>query len=364
MQGRKHSHSSTGVTASPTAGDDRTIAILGHELDNVLNGLLGMVRLLRESDLNPEQDRWSRAVEQSGRQLRRLVSAFRDDSGPGRPVAGKPVDGIDLLEQVVFSQSPQAEKKRNRLLLTVDPGLPRFWRIDPCRLRQLLDNLIGNANKFTTEGEILLSATRPAARVGANGLGLAVMDSGPGIDPRVESRIFEIGERGDGDTVRKHGGSGLGLYVCRQAAVSMGGDVRLRPSPWGGASFEVELPGVLPSEGEAEAPSSRILGCLECHLELEGPMRESVAGWLSRLGVAWHDAGVGNSGPQRRKLCLRVRESRSGGRPGPLLLEPWHGARLPDRGRRLDVPVMGSTLGPLLLEMALEWLWLRRDSKG
>jgi hypothetical protein len=365
MTGRKHSHSSARAPAGPASAPDRSIAILGHELDNVLNGLLGMARLLRESDLSPEQDRWSRAIEQSGQQMRRLVSSFRSPALPpaARLEAARRLDGIDLLEQVVFSQLPLAAREGNRLLLTVDPGLPRFWNADPCSLRQLLDNLIGNANKFTSGGDILLHAGRLRPGGGQDGLALAVMDSGPGVDPGVATRIFEIGERG-GATGCSQPGSGLGLYVCRQVAASMGGDIRLRPSPCGGAGFEVQLPGILAPACGQRAPPSRILDRVDCRLELDGVVRESVIGWLARLGVSWHDDVAAKRRRHRDQLALRISELQAEHRPGPLLLlEPQPGRGPAGQARRLEAPVVGSTLGPLLMEMGLEWLWLSRDSR-
>ena len=376
MKGNEQSHPSAG----PANGVDHSIDVLGHELDNVLNGMLGMARMLRESGLNPEQERWSRAIEHSGRQLRRLVSAFRSETAapaahtPGTGNAGSvraagtpaPVDGIDLLEQAVLSQAPLALAQRNRLLLDVDPQLPRFWNTDPCRLRQLLDNLLGNANKFTRDGEIVLrAACVPAPR---RCLSLEVTDTGPGVDPRSANRIFEAGQRG-----REGGGSGLGLYVCRGVAAELGGTIGLSSPPGGGARFTVELPGLPPAAGPRRGPLTRAFGRLDCRLELQGALRASVAGWLTRLGAPWRQSAGSEEAEGEERLTLRISELPAAGEPAPLLhLAPHQPAETgagPDLApRRLAAPITGASLGPVLLEMLLEWSWqrhgLRRGRPG
>lgn len=362
----------------PSTRPNQSMAILGHELDNVLNGLLGMARLLRESGLNPEQDRWSRAIEQSGRQMLRLVSAFRaddqvrDQGPPDEPgttdplppgLAHRPLDGIDLLEQAVLSQAPLAARQGNRLLLTVDPELPQVWHGDTCRLRQLLDNLLGNANKFTSGGEILLQAARGPAGAGETDrrLLLAVTDSGPGVEAAAAARIFDAWAQGSERTRLVYGGSGLGLFVCRQAVRAMGGSIALSSPPGGGARFEVGLPGLLQGNGQPPVPLTRILQRLSCRLDLAEPLATSVAGWLIRLGVC-------RQNPDRRepRLCLRISELPPAvGQPAPILvLAPVDGCGPAGRARRLAAPIVGSSLGPVLLEMALEWLWLRNGRPG
>ncbi len=176
------------------------VAELGHELGNVLNGLLGMTRLVRDSGLNAEQEYWLRAIEQSGCQMRRLVDAFwLGPTQTGEFIHPNPVDldGIELLEQALLAHAPAARRNADRLLLTVAPDVPRYWHCDPCLLRQLLDNLLGNALKFTRSGEVVLEV---AARLQGNDptdtLLLAVIDSGPGIDAALGRRMFRAYERG------------------------------------------------------------------------------------------------------------------------------------------------------------------------
>jgi hypothetical protein len=367
MKGRNHN--------DPMERVEQRMALLGHELDNVLNGLLGMSRLLRESGLNAEQERWSRAIEHSGRQLRRLVSGFRSGRGLAerQPVPRvQPVDGIDLLEQVVLSHAPSALANGNRLLLTVTPEVPPAWACDPCLLRQVLDNLLGNAIKFSAGGEVLLHVAASSRRPGW--LRFTVSDSGPGIDPAVGNRIFEAGVRSAPVSGGRIEGSGLGLFICRRAVATLGGTLAWSSARGGGARFEVLLPNVLAGlvagahNSLAEGPlrSSRFLHSMSCHLALSDPLLESVAGWLERLGVPWHDAATADRPADPASLAIAVSEhSTAVGQPGPiLLLEPLNDGRNPAGVRAVPAPILCCTLGPALLGMALEWLWLRDDRPG
>jgi Histidine kinase-, DNA gyrase B-, and HSP90-like ATPase len=360
MKGQNHS--------DPSLYDERAMAMLGHELDNVLNGLLGMTRLLRESGLNPEQERWSRAIEQSGRQMHRLVACFRSGPGPSdrEPLpCALPTDGIDLLEQALISHTPSALASGNRLLMTVEPDVPYTWHCDPCRLRQVIDNLLGNALKFTTAGEVRLHAAR--ACPGSDRLRIRVLDSGPGIDPAVGNRIFEPWEQGHEDIRRDFGGSGLGLYICQLAAMAMGGTLSWSTPGSGGACFEACFPGMLRDEGEPPERAPRLLRRVHCVLHLREPLRGSVIGWLARLGVGWHDAGATTPPAASGGLLISVSELPVGADPpGPtLLLKPVHEGGRSCGDRSVAAPILGCNLGPALFGMVLEWWWVsdeRRDS--
>jgi hypothetical protein len=358
MKGRNHS--------DPSLCSEQALALLGHELDNVLNGLLGMLQLLRESGLSPEQDRWFRAIEQSGRQMRRLVSNFRPaaDQANQRPrLCPTTLDGIDLLEQVVTSHAPSAAANSNRLLLTVEPDVPDLWHCDPCSLRQVIDNLLGNALKFTAGGEVRLYAAR--ARQGLDWLRILVVDSGPGIDPGMGDRIFEAWEQGHESIRRTFGGSGLGLYICHSAVLAMGGTLRWSTPASGGACFEVRLPGVLREEKTAPPKTPSLLREVHCLLQLSEPLRGSVAGWLSRLGVRWQDAGAVPPAACPPRLLIGVSELAAGmGQPGPiLLLKPLDRSAGLTGGSSVAAPILGCSLGPALLGMVLEWLWVRDERR-
>jgi hypothetical protein len=331
------------------------MAELDHEVGNVVHGLLGMARLVRDSGLNAEQENWVRAIEQSGRQLGRLIDAYRrHGSSSERPVVAERsrFDGVELLEQIVISHAPAAASSGNQLLLNVDPQLSRLWRSDPCLLRQVLDNLLANALKFTPSGAIVVEAFPAAADRPANGtLILAVTDNGPGIDDQLGQRMFEPWQQGPG---AGGAGSGLGLSICRNIVLAMGGAISWKNPGQGGARFELRLPGVVEPCAAAALPVPRLLRALHCRLRLPDPARRSVALALSRLGVRWSLDEGGRAGRAGNEIVIEQAPAYPGN-PGPnLLLRPARAAGSRPRGRRLRAPILECTLGPKLLQMALE----------
>jgi len=252
------------------------VAELGHELGNVLNGLLGMTRLVRDSGLNAEQEYWLRAIEQSGCQMRRLVDAFWLGPTPtGEFIHPNPVDldGIELLEQALLAHAPAARRNADRLLLTVAPDLPRYWHCDPCLLRQLLDNLLGNALKFTRSGEVVLEV---AARLEGNDptdtLLLAVIDSGPGIDAALGRRMFRAYERGLDPVREESAGYGLGRLLDE----GVGGLMNIT----GASSALDEMRGISRPEGQSGDYSLSSMGA-----DAMTGIDQSVTGAMRSLGI-------------------------------------------------------------------------------
>jgi len=344
-------------TAFPVNQD---LFMLGHELGNVLNGLLGMTELLRDSRLNAEQDCWLQAIEQSGRQMRMLIESIGGSEGgdiPGVLVRRVRMDGVKALEQVVISHFPAARTKRNRLLLLVDPDLPRYWRCDPCLLRQLLDNLLGNAIKFTVSGEIILYARAGRGDRGPDDLVLRVKDSGEGIGPGMEKRIFRAYQQGRAGRRSAAGGSGLGLFICKHITLAMNGSIDWSNPAGGGSCFEVALPGVLNPLEKKSGPHSSLLSRIHCQLQLPEPLQQSVANFLIRLGVSW-----GREDIPARKFSGKMLHIKVGMTDAPgcasalgLILAPQVAGAAPGE-RTLSAPVIQSRMELLLLRMALEWI--------
>jgi hypothetical protein len=336
--------------------DDR-LDLLNHELGNVLAGLTGIAGQLRASGLNMEQQRWLKAIEASTRQLQALVREsgglvprqVADRHGPARRV-----DGIDLLEQVITSHWPAARAKNDRLLLVVSPVCPRFWRCDPRLLRQLLDNLVGNAVKYTTSGEIVVEAFSTAHR-GEKELCLQVGDSGPGIDAGWRERVFEPYRQVD----CRQKGSGLGLFLCRQITRALGGVIFCGESEAGGAQFCVKLPGV-PGDTDADGFRPAAMGRVVCRLEPTGALRRSLVALIERLGARWTRHAEASDIPSDG-LCIRISEP-AGDNPAGLILQ--HEGSPAKDGVFLPSPITESTLGPALLGMVLARRLSARDRPG
>lgn len=335
------------------------MAVLRHELANALNGMLGMTEVLAGSRLTVEQRQWLCAIASSGRQMQSLIGSGLPDRALPSPNALKSssrIDGVQLLEQVLISNTPAALARGNHLLLIMSPGLARQWSVNACLLRQVLENLVANAIKFTVDGVITIQAVSVTPDDGGRkSLRLMVRDSGPGFDPAEAQRIFtayaQLGER----QADRPESRGLGLHICKELVRTLRGSISCANRAAGGASFEVVLPGVLPSEkAPPDVVGSVLLERLCCRLDLTNPLRRSVEGFLSRLGVRLVKSMA--SLPDT-KLCLAITEknaSTAGVTPG-LLLTPYASRGKAPPVKAIEVPVLESRLGRVLLELALEW---------
>ena len=353
--------------------DDHTVVVLGHELGNVLNGLLGMAELLGDSGLNPEQDRWLKAIQHSGWQMQSLIKAvrfFQGEAGLNILPRKSRVDGVEILEQVVTSHTPAARSRMNRLLLVTDPGLPRHWYCDSCLVRQLLDNLVGNAIKFTRAGEVVIEVASIAAE-GAAGemLEIRISDTGPGLEVTDPQLIFGAYQRGRSSRGDKPGDRGLGLFICRKIVLAMNGRISCVNPKGGGARFDIVLPKTLIfSETKPLLMRSTLLTRIRCELKLGNPLRRSVENFLDRLGVCWsnHPPSISRSSDQDFVILISDAAGPAGEHIHGLLLTPRAQTGPALHSRTLYAPVLESNLGRLLLEIALQWrvLGIRNENPG
>jgi hypothetical protein len=355
MKGRERCHHAS--VFPPELRDE----IFLHELGNVLNGLQGAAERLRCASPDPEFDRWLRAIEHSGRQITRLADAFLGDASRQwpSPAASDAHDGIELVEQLLIAQSPAAVAGGHCLVLVAGTDVPRRWRCDPCAVRQLLDNLVGNAIRYSTGSEVLVELRRAAEPGGA--LEIRVSDHGMGVsdgEGLFEPYVSNL-HQGAGS-----GASGLGLYVCDRLARSMGGRIRWRRRKGGGSRFAVLLPGVLPDRASRQASAEfGIFRQVRCRIGLSGSLRRSVCGFLDRMGVRWEEERS-ESHYDPNELVVLIRQagqgvlSLEGGYPQP----GGPGTSAGDAGghavRLLAPPVLESGLGSALLEC-----WLSSGSR-
>jgi adenylate cyclase len=145
-----------------------------------------------------------------------------------------------LINEVIGTAGQLAAQNKNRLVVEAQENLGALT-IDPMRLRQILLNLLSNACKFTKQGEITLKARKVAD--GANWIELSVCDTGIGMTPEQQAKLFAEFTQADSLTARRFGGTGLGLALSRKLARMMGGDVTVTSEPGKGAVFTVHLPG-------------------------------------------------------------------------------------------------------------------------
>ena len=346
---------------------EKNLAMLGHELCSVLNGIQGMTELLGGTRLNVEQKQFLEAVKLSIRQMHWLIGGINSQRhGTMFPFSPEPgmLDGPELLEQAVRCHTGAAMIKNNLLLLVIDPQLPQRWFGDARLLRQIIDNLLGNAIKFTQSGLVVIEARRvPSGQVKDTGLELLVRDTGIGFNQAASRRIFKPFVQADPGIGRVHGGTGLGLYICRRIVSRLNGQLDCISKPGSGSSFRILLPDAIePGHCEECGMSSGLLSSMTCHVSVQDELGRSLEFLLIRMGITVDSCPDGEKLYTDVDFRVEISLADTCGHdasmdhcllftPGPVRSNAG-----PKSGiRQLQPPFLASTLGPLLMEMALEW---------
>ena len=216
----------------------RFLAVVSHEMRTPLNGILGVAQVMHAESREPKQRRRIEIVQRSARHLNRVIGDLLDLSRIefDKLVIEQTEFVIkEVVGEVAELQSGMANDRGLRLRVVHAPGMPRRAIGDPSRIKQVLHNLLGNAIKFTAQGEVLLEVASPAPGV----LRFDLHDSGPGIAPEQIGRIFEAFEQGT--QLGALPGTGLGLTISRRLARAMGGDVSCVSTPGVGSVFSFTL---------------------------------------------------------------------------------------------------------------------------
>ena len=251
------------------------VANVSHEIRTPMNGILGMAELLARTPLTPLQGEYLESIRSCGESLLQLLNDILDFS---KVESGKfvmesvPFNVLSTVDTTVELLALAAEKKGVAVISTVAPNVPERVLGDAGRLRQILTNLVGNAIKFTNEGSVTVRVGRPANTDGI--IRFEVKDTGIGISPEAQAKLFEPYVQAHSSTARKFGGTGLGLSICRQLVTLMNGTIGVESGPGAGSLFWFELP-------LTEAP--RIPGSEEKQTETAGG--ESAGAPSSKLRI-------------------------------------------------------------------------------
>ncbi|MES2262242.1 MAG: EAL domain-containing protein [Pseudomonadota bacterium] len=282
-------------------------ATVSHEVRTPLNGVVGMLDMLKEMKLTQRQQECVDVAWNSSRTLIDLINNVLDFS---KMDAGKlTLEEVDfdlrkLLEEVIELVARPAQQKGVEVAYLLAPGVPERITGDALRLRQILINLLGNAVKFTERGEVSVHVA-PAAH-GEFGLRFEVRDSGIGMSEQAQQHLFESYVQPDPSTTRRYGGTGLGLAICKQLVGLLGGEIGVSSVPGSGTTFDFTIHCQPAAIQPIVEPDTALAGVRVLAVDASATVRAFLQHTLAQHAMPCHLTGSGRAGLAELKAAAEA----------------------------------------------------------
>ncbi|MGP9589888.1 ATP-binding protein [Halomonas sp. AOP42-B2-16] len=278
------------------------LANMSHEIRTPLNGIIGFCRFLGRSSLDTRQQEWLQHVHRACDNLLMLVNDVLDFSkleANRLTLEEADIDIVSLVDEVVGLHAPEAQRKQLHLVAMVYDDVPTPLCGDPLRIHQVLNNLIGNALKFTHAGEVIVRVMLANQEGQHVVLNLSVSDTGIGLSNAQQQALFSAFSQAEPSHSRQFGGSGLGLTICRQLIERMGGEIAVESELSKGTTFSFTLP-MLAQKASERPPEINLANPSIRLYEAHAPTRHVLEHLLQR----WEAQPIGFDDPEQARLLI------------------------------------------------------------